>query len=106
MAYLTLSEESKVRSINLPMSAVHTADSMIQERIARVIDFSRVRAVHVVRTGATSDTHRQVAIHYGYLPLIIYLGYTQSNPRPTLIRSVTGVPNASPKHLTRKTDHS
>ncbi|KAF2206832.1 hypothetical protein CERZMDRAFT_52321, partial [Cercospora zeae-maydis SCOH1-5] len=39
-----------------------------QERIARVIDLSRV------------------AIHYGYLPLIIYLGYTRSNPRPTLIR--------------------
>ncbi|KAM3417185.1 hypothetical protein BST61_g5445 [Cercospora zeina] len=49
MAWLALSEESK-------------------ERIARVIDLSRV------------------AIHYGYLPLIIYLGYTRSNPRPTLIR--------------------
>jgi import receptor subunit TOM7 len=39
-----------------------------QERIARVIGFS------------------QVAVHYGYLPLIIYLGYTRSNPRPSLIR--------------------
>ncbi|KJX99487.1 hypothetical protein TI39_contig355g00009 [Zymoseptoria brevis] len=28
----------------------------------------------------------RVAIHYGYLPLIIYLGYTKSNPRPSLIR--------------------
>ncbi|EME43045.1 hypothetical protein DOTSEDRAFT_131410 [Dothistroma septosporum NZE10] len=41
-----------------------------KERIARVIGIS------------------QVAIHYGYLPLIIYLGYTRSNPRPSLIRSV------------------
>ncbi|EMC97404.1 hypothetical protein BAUCODRAFT_69055 [Baudoinia panamericana UAMH 10762] len=39
-----------------------------KERITRIIDFSRV------------------AIHYGYLPLIIYLGYTRSNPRPSLIR--------------------
>ncbi|EME82310.1 uncharacterized protein MYCFIDRAFT_52659 [Pseudocercospora fijiensis CIRAD86] len=49
MAWLALSEESK-------------------ERLARVIDFSRI------------------AVHYGYLPLIIYLGYTRSNPRPSLIR--------------------
>jgi len=28
----------------------------------------------------------RIAIHYGYLPLIIYLGYTRSNPRPSLIR--------------------
>ncbi|KAH9842229.1 Tom7-domain-containing protein [Teratosphaeria destructans] len=39
-----------------------------KERISRVLDFSRV------------------AIHYGYLPLIIYLGYTRSSPRPSLIR--------------------
>jgi import receptor subunit TOM7 len=39
-----------------------------QERIARIIDVSRV------------------AIHYGYLPLILYLGYSQSQPKPSLIR--------------------
>ncbi|KAL2067930.1 hypothetical protein VTL71DRAFT_16028 [Oculimacula yallundae] len=39
-----------------------------KERIGKVIDFSRV------------------AIHYGYLPLIIYLGYTRSEPRPSFIR--------------------
>lgn len=39
-----------------------------QERIARIIDVSRV------------------AIHYGYLPLILYLGYAHSQPRPSLIR--------------------
>jgi len=40
-----------------------------QERIVRIIDVSRV------------------AIHYGYLPLILYLGYSQSQPKPSLIRS-------------------
>ncbi|KAI4743462.1 hypothetical protein E4T50_06177 [Aureobasidium sp. EXF-12298] len=39
-----------------------------KERISRVIDISRV------------------AVHYGYLPLIIYLGYTRSVPRPSLIK--------------------
>jgi import receptor subunit TOM7 len=39
-----------------------------QERIARIIDVSRV------------------AIHYGYLPLILYLGYSHSEPKPSLIR--------------------
>ncbi|CZR58972.1 TOM complex component Tom7 [Phialocephala subalpina] len=39
-----------------------------KERIGKVIDLSRV------------------AIHYGYLPLILYLGYTYSEPRPSLIR--------------------
>ncbi|KAF2128412.1 Tom7-domain-containing protein [Dothidotthia symphoricarpi CBS 119687] len=39
-----------------------------KERIARIIDVSRV------------------AIHYGYLPLILYLGYSQSYPKPSLIR--------------------
>ncbi|XTI92110.1 Tom7-domain-containing protein, partial [Cenococcum geophilum] len=42
-----------------------------QERIARIIDVSRI------------------TLHYGYLPLILYLGYTRSEPRPSLIRSVS-----------------
>ncbi|GAQ41177.1 mitochondrial folate carrier protein Flx1 [Aspergillus niger] len=37
-----------------------------KERISKVIDVSRV------------------AIHYGYLPLIVYLGYTYSEPKPSL----------------------
>ncbi|KAG9247094.1 mitochondrial carrier domain-containing protein [Calycina marina] len=42
-----------------------------KERIGKIIDFSRV------------------AIHYGYLPLIVYLaGFTYSEPRPSLIRHV------------------
>ncbi|KAF1812010.1 Tom7-domain-containing protein [Eremomyces bilateralis CBS 781.70] len=39
-----------------------------KERISKVIDISRV------------------AIHYGYVPLILYLGWSQSTPRPALIR--------------------
>ncbi|KAI5854917.1 TOM complex component Tom7 [Tricharina praecox] len=42
-----------------------------KERISRIIDLSRV------------------AIHYGYLPLIIYLGYTRSEPKPALIRLIS-----------------
>ncbi|KAB8237850.1 hypothetical protein ETB97_012895 [Aspergillus alliaceus] len=39
-----------------------------KERISKVIDISRV------------------AIHYGYLPLIVYLGYTYSEPKPSLFK--------------------
>ncbi|KAK4224859.1 mitochondrial FAD carrier protein FLX1 [Podospora fimiseda] len=39
-----------------------------KERIGKIIEISRV------------------AIHYGYLPLILYLGYTRSDPRPSVIR--------------------
>ncbi|OJJ69246.1 hypothetical protein ASPBRDRAFT_131623 [Aspergillus brasiliensis CBS 101740] len=39
-----------------------------KERISKVIDVSRV------------------AIHYGYLPLIVYLGYTYSEPKPSLFK--------------------
>lgn len=42
-----------------------------QERIARIIDVSRV------------------AIHYGYLPLILYLGWSQSQPKPSIVRYVS-----------------
>jgi import receptor subunit TOM7 len=45
-----------------------TSTNTPQERIARIIDVSRI------------------AIHYGYLPLILYLGYSQSQPKPSLIR--------------------
>ncbi|KAL2259337.1 hypothetical protein VTK26DRAFT_7035 [Humicola hyalothermophila] len=40
-----------------------------KERIGKIIEISRV------------------AIHYGYLPLILYLGYTRSEPRPSIIRA-------------------
>ncbi|RMY89824.1 hypothetical protein D0861_04019 [Hortaea werneckii] len=60
MAWLQFSEETKHRISN--------PDGCKQERITRVIDFGRI------------------TIQYGYLPLILYLGYTRSNPRPSLIR--------------------
>jgi len=62
-----LSEESKVCHHAQLLARRTSADSK-QERIARIIDVSRV------------------AIHYGYLPLILYLGYSQSVPKPSLIR--------------------
>jgi len=65
MFKMQFSEETKVGG-----TAAYAVEILTnyQERIARVIDVSRI------------------AIHYGYLPLIIYLGYTRSNPRPSLIR--------------------
>ncbi|TGZ84400.1 Tom7-domain-containing protein [Ascodesmis nigricans] len=42
-----------------------------KERLSRLIDFGRI------------------AIHYGYLPLIIYLGYTRSEPKPAFIRLIS-----------------
>ncbi|KAH6686272.1 TOM7 family protein [Plectosphaerella plurivora] len=39
-----------------------------KERIGKIIDISRV------------------ALHYGYLPLVLYLGYTRSEPRPSILR--------------------
>ncbi|KAL2760798.1 hypothetical protein ACRALDRAFT_1059468 [Sodiomyces alcalophilus JCM 7366] len=39
-----------------------------KERIGKIIEISRV------------------AIHYGYLPLVLYLGWTRSEPRPSFIR--------------------
>jgi import receptor subunit TOM7 len=62
-----LSEESKVHLYTQVLIRRAPIDSK-QERIARIIDVSRV------------------AIHYGYLPLILYLGYSRSEPKPSLIR--------------------
>ncbi|CAI7591251.1 Tom7-domain-containing protein [Penicillium manginii] len=45
-----------------------------KERVSKVIDISRV------------------AIHYGYLPLIIYLGYSYSEPKPSLFKYVRSDP--------------
>ncbi|KAL2106995.1 hypothetical protein VUR80DRAFT_5840 [Thermomyces stellatus] len=53
------------------MSAVLNLSDESKERIGRIMDISRV------------------AIHYGYIPLILYLGYTRSEPRPSLIRLIS-----------------
>ena len=34
----------------------------------------------------TSLTHGQTVMHYGWIPLIIYIGYTNSSPRPMFIK--------------------
>ncbi|GAW25596.1 putative TOM7 family protein [Rosellinia necatrix] len=39
-----------------------------KERIGKIIELSKF------------------AMHYGYLPLILYFGYTRSDPRPSIIR--------------------
>ncbi|OBZ70044.1 Mitochondrial import receptor subunit TOM7 [Grifola frondosa] len=36
-------------------------------------------------------------LHYGWIPLIIYIGYTRSNPQPSLIKLI------SPLHDIRHT---
>ncbi|KAF8238978.1 hypothetical protein L208DRAFT_1239560 [Tricholoma matsutake] len=62
------SEEVKVRySASVPCN---TTDFCCQERI--------VKAIEVGRT----------IIHYGWIPLIIYVGFTRSNPQPSLIKCV------------------
>ncbi|KAK8170015.1 TOM7 family-domain-containing protein [Phyllosticta citrichinensis] len=45
-----------------------TLSEETKERISKLIDVSRV------------------AIHYGYIPLILYFGWSHSTPRPELIR--------------------
>ncbi|KAF9649362.1 Tom7-domain-containing protein [Thelephora ganbajun] len=42
-----------------------------KERIIRVVEFGRV------------------VLHYGWIPFIIYVGYTRSNPQPSLIKLVS-----------------
>ncbi|KIK29218.1 hypothetical protein PISMIDRAFT_90011 [Pisolithus microcarpus 441] len=41
-----------------------------KERITKVVDVART------------------VIHYGWIPLIIYIGYTRSSPQPTVIKCV------------------
>ncbi|KAI6135079.1 TOM7 family-domain-containing protein [Pisolithus thermaeus] len=41
-----------------------------KERITKVVDIART------------------VIHYGWIPLIIYIGYTRSSPQPTVIKWV------------------
>ncbi|EPS96019.1 hypothetical protein FOMPIDRAFT_1131415, partial [Fomitopsis schrenkii] len=41
-----------------------------QERIIKAVEFGRA------------------VVHYGWIPFIIYIGYTRSNPQPSLIKYV------------------
>ncbi|KAG8959644.1 hypothetical protein FRC03_007674 [Tulasnella sp. 419] len=31
----------------------------------------------------------KTVVHYGWIPLIIYIGYTRSNPQPSLIKLIS-----------------
>ncbi|EXJ72032.1 uncharacterized protein A1O5_04535, partial [Cladophialophora psammophila CBS 110553] len=44
------------------------------------------------RIGKILDITREV-VHYGYLPLILYLGYTRSEPKPALISLISPFAN-------------
>ncbi|KAK7520907.1 TOM7 family-domain-containing protein [Phyllosticta citriasiana] len=48
-----------------------TLSEETKERISKLIDVSRV------------------AIHYGYIPLILYFGWSHSTPRPAFIRLIS-----------------
>ncbi|KAJ6515542.1 TOM7 family-domain-containing protein [Mycena sanguinolenta] len=41
---------------------------------------TKERIVKVIEVGRT-------VLHYGWIPLIIYVGFTRSNPQPSLIKS-------------------
>lgn len=58
---------SRVNKVNMAYSFFRFSDET-RERIATIIEFSRV------------------TLHYTYIPLIVYLGYTRSSPRPDLLR--------------------
>ncbi|KAG8218525.1 hypothetical protein J3R82DRAFT_4164 [Butyriboletus roseoflavus] len=47
-----------------------------KERIIKVVEFGRL-------------TDRQSVLHYGWIPMIIYIGYTRSSPQPMFIKSVS-----------------
>ncbi|KAI1618039.1 TOM7 family-domain-containing protein [Exophiala viscosa] len=46
-----------------------------KERISKIIDITKE------------------VVHYGYLPLILYLGYTRSEPKPNLINLISPFAN-------------
>ncbi|KIV85174.1 hypothetical protein PV11_00904 [Exophiala sideris] len=44
------------------------------------------------RISKIMDITKEV-VHYGYLPLILYLGYTRSDPKPHLINLISPFAN-------------
>ncbi|KAN0097570.1 hypothetical protein V8E55_002016 [Tylopilus felleus] len=38
-----------------------------------------------------SLTAKQTVLHYGWIPMIIYIGYTRSSPQPMFIKSVSSL---------------
>lgn len=68
--------DNSVSTCNMAYSLFRMSDEM-RERIAAIIEFSRV------------------TLHYTYIPLIVYLGYTRSNPKPDLLRYWNKTPEAT-----------
>ncbi|KAF8416508.1 TOM7 family-domain-containing protein [Tirmania nivea] len=61
----------KLKAFSHKVITMFTLSEESKERISRLIDVGRI------------------AVHYGYIPLILYLGYTRSTPKPALIRLIS-----------------
>lgn len=74
-----------------------------QERITKVVELGRVRSEHK-HCWSSELTWlfflRQTALHYGWIPFIIYVGFTRSNPQPSLIMCVLFFTPSRPMSLT------
>lgn len=86
------SEENKVRG-SVPYT-IHTLtfpcrrESSVSSSLVAYV----LAVIHTKRHWLASQT----ALHYGWIPFIIYVGYTRSNPQPSLIKSV---PNTKSWHV-------
>lgn len=72
------------------MVAVSNTYCATQERITKLVEVGRVRWFTPALNRITDSL--QTLVHYGWIPLIIYIGYTRSTPQPTLIKCVVSVP--------------
>ncbi|TDL29859.1 Tom7-domain-containing protein [Rickenella mellea] len=52
-------------------SSLFTVSDDTKEKLAKGIDVSRL------------------ILHYGWVPFVIYIGYTRSNPQPSLIKLIS-----------------
>lgn len=57
----------------------------LQEVIAKAVEIGRVRCRSLTLLRSLPDSC-QTVLHYGWIPLIIYVGFTRSNPQPSLIK--------------------
>lgn len=81
--YTMPSDETKVRSLSSshPQRSYAPTGTHSQSRRARSCTFTF--ASHY-----QSLTDRQTVLHYGWIPMIIYIGYTRSSPQPMFIKFV------------------
>jgi import receptor subunit TOM7 len=80
------SEETKVRP---QRSFWYNLLKIVQERVIRAIDFGRVcSSLFHTPAQCRSTNSVQTVLHYSWIPFIIYVGYTRSNPQPSLIKCV------------------